>query len=51
MPYQIMPRRAGGITTCYAKADKSKQQQQGWSTTRTLEEMCESSWKLQCKQQ
>ena len=44
--YQISPRRAGDIATCYAKADKAKQQL-GWQAKRTLEAMCLSTWKFQ----
>jgi len=46
VPYQIAPRRVGDIFTCYAKADKAKQKL-GWQATRTLEDMCESTWKFQ----
>jgi UDP-glucose 4-epimerase len=46
LPYAIGPRRAGDIAACYAKADKAKQKL-GWQATRTLEDMCESTWKFQ----
>jgi UDP-glucose 4-epimerase len=46
VPYQIAPRRAGDIATCYAKVDKAKQQL-GWEAMRSLQEMCASSWKFQ----
>jgi UDP-glucose 4-epimerase len=46
VPYQIAPRRAGDIASCYAKADKAKQELR-WQATRTLEDMCKSTWKFQ----
>jgi UDP-glucose 4-epimerase len=49
VPYQVVPRRAGDIATCYAKADKAKQKL-GWQASRTLEDMCASTWKFQSNQ-
>jgi UDP-glucose 4-epimerase len=46
VPYVIAPRREGDIASCYAKADKAKEQL-GWNAKRTLEDMCESTWKFQ----
>ena len=46
IPYTITDRRAGDIATCYAIADKAKADL-GWNATRTLEDMCESTWKFQ----
>jgi UDP-glucose 4-epimerase len=46
VPYVIAPRREGDIASCYAKADKAKEQL-GWQAKRTLEDMCESTWKFQ----
>jgi UDP-glucose 4-epimerase len=46
IPYAIAPRRAGDIASCYAKADKAKELL-GWQAKRTLEDMCESTWKFQ----
>jgi UDP-glucose 4-epimerase len=43
--YKIAPRRAGDIASCYAKADKAKQQL-AWQAARTLEDMCTSTWKF-----
>lgn len=48
VPYQIVPRRAGDIATCYANADKARREL-GWATRRTLEDMCASTWKFQTK--
>lgn len=46
VPYKIVPRRAGDIATCYAKADKAAKQL-GWRANRTLEDMCASTWHFQ----
>jgi UDP-glucose 4-epimerase len=45
VPYAIVPRRAGDITSCYAKVDKAKELL-GWQAKRTLEDMCKSTWKF-----
>ena len=46
IPYQIKPRRAGDIPTCYADAAKAKEEL-GWEAKRGIEEMCRDSWKWQ----
>lgn len=46
LPYEIKPRRAGDIATCYADPTKA-QQELGWSAERGIEEMCADSWKWQ----
>lgn len=46
LPYQIKPRRAGDIATCYSDATKAKEEL-GWVAERGLEEMCEDSWRWQ----
>jgi len=43
---QIVPRRAGDVSACYAKADKAAQVL-GWVASRPLDNMCRSSWKFQ----
>jgi UDP-glucose 4-epimerase len=43
---QIVPRRAGDVSACYAKADKAMQVL-GWVASRPLDDMCRSSWKFQ----
>jgi UDP-glucose 4-epimerase len=48
VPYVLAPRRAGDIAACYAKADKAREQL-GWTATRTLENMCDSTWRFQQK--
>lgn len=44
--YEIKPRRAGDIATCYADAAKAKEEL-GWEAERGIEEMCEDSWRWQ----
>ena len=46
VPYKIVPRRAGDIAKCYANPSFAKEIL-GWEATRTLEEMCEDSWRWQ----
>lgn len=44
--YEIKPRRAGDIPTCYADPEKAKEEL-GWVAERGIEEMCEDSWRWQ----
>ena len=46
LPYEIKPRRAGDIATCYCDATKAKEEL-GWVAERGIEEMCADSWKWQ----
>ncbi|MEG0722351.1 MAG: GDP-mannose 4,6-dehydratase, partial [Lachnospiraceae bacterium] len=46
LPYEIKPRRAGDIATCYADPAKAKKEL-GWEAVRELDEMCEDSWRWQ----
>lgn len=46
IPYEIKPRRAGDIATCYCDATKAKNELH-WVAERGLEEMCEDSWRWQ----
>ncbi|MGL4798322.1 MAG: UDP-glucose 4-epimerase GalE [Cellulosilyticaceae bacterium] len=46
--YQISPRRAGDIDTCYANAEKAKRLL-GWEAKKTLDEMCEDTWRFASK--
>jgi len=48
IPYKVMPRRAGDISTCYASADKAREIL-GWTATRTIDEMCLSMVKFNSK--
>lgn len=43
---QIVPRRAGDVAACYAKADKAAKSL-AWVASRSLNDMCRSSWKFQ----
>ncbi|MDG1108526.1 MAG: UDP-glucose 4-epimerase GalE [Burkholderiaceae bacterium] len=46
IPSQIVPRRAGDVSACYAKADKAAKLL-GWAASRPLDDMCRSTWKFQ----
>jgi len=46
VPYEIKPRRAGDIATCYADATKAKEEL-GWQAKRWIKEMCQDSWRWQ----
>lgn len=46
LPYEIKPRRAGDIATCYADASKAEREL-GWTAQRGIDQMCADSWKWQ----
>ena len=46
IPYEIKPRRAGDIATCYADPTKAKKEL-GWVAEYGIEEVCEDSWRWQ----
>jgi len=46
IPYQIMPRRAGDIATCYCNPTKAEKEL-GWKAQFGLDEMCRDSWHWQ----
>lgn len=46
LPYEIAPRRAGDLAEFYANAAKAKHLL-GWETTKTIDEMCEDTWRWQ----
>ena len=46
LPYEIKPRRAGDIATCYCKADKALAEL-GWQAEKTIADMCADSWRWQ----
>lgn len=48
LPYQIKPRRAGDIATCYCDPGKAKAEL-GWEAEYGIEEMCADSWRWQSK--
>ena len=47
IPYEIAPRRAGDIATCYASTEKASRVL-GWKAEKSLEDMCRDSWNWQC---
>ena len=46
IPYEIKPRRAGDIATCYCDPSKAKREL-GWKAEYGIDEMCADSWKWQ----
>lgn len=46
IPYEIKPRRAGDIATCYSDATKAKEEL-GWVAQYGIEDMCLDSWNWQ----
>jgi UDP-glucose 4-epimerase len=46
VPYHIAPRCAGDIASCYAQAAKAATELK-WKASRTLDDMCVSTWKFQ----
>ena len=46
LPYEIKPRRAGDIATCYSSPEKAKREL-GWEAEYGIEEMCRDSWNWQ----
>ncbi len=46
VPYEIKPRRAGDIATCYADATLAKNEL-SWEAQYGIDEMCEDSWRWQ----
>ena len=46
IPYEIKPRRAGDIATCYCDPTKAKREL-GWKAQYGIKEMCEDSWRWQ----
>ncbi len=46
IPYEIKPRRAGDIDTCYSDPAKANREL-GWKAEHSLEEMCADSWRWQ----
>ena len=46
VPYQIQDRRPGDLPAYFAKANKARELLD-WEATRSLEDMCESTWKWQ----
>jgi len=46
VPYKIVERRVGDIAKCYADPSSAKETL-GWSATKSIDEICEDSWKWQ----
>ncbi|MCC8049769.1 MAG: UDP-glucose 4-epimerase GalE [Clostridiales bacterium] len=46
LPYEIKPRRAGDIATCYADPKKAKEEL-GWEAQYGIDEMCADTWRWQ----
>ena len=46
LPYEIKPRRAGDIATCYADCSKAEREL-GWRAELSLEQACADSWRWQ----
>lgn len=46
VPFEIAPRRAGDIASCYASTDKASKEL-GWKAQKGLKEMCEDAWRWQ----
>lgn len=48
VPYKIVDRRPGDVSTCYANADKALAEL-NWKTEKTIEDMCRDTWNWQSK--
>jgi UDP-glucose 4-epimerase len=48
IPLKVTARRTGDVATCYAKVDKANVNL-SWKATRTLQDMCSSTWASQEK--
>jgi len=46
IPFQIVPRRAGDIDSCYASSEKANKEL-GWSAKETIDDACMDSWRWQ----
>ncbi|MCD8012667.1 MAG: UDP-glucose 4-epimerase GalE [Lachnospiraceae bacterium] len=46
LPYEIKPRRAGDIATCYADPAKAREEL-GWEAQYGIDEMCADTWRWQ----
>jgi UDP-glucose 4-epimerase len=46
VPYKVVDRRAGDAAQCYANPQKAADLL-GWSAKRSLDDMCESTWRFQ----
>ncbi len=46
LPFEVLPRRAGDVATCWADSSLARRTL-GWQATRGLEQMCEDAWRWQ----
>lgn len=46
LPYEILPRRAGDVASCYATSEKAEKEL-GWKAQYGLEKMCADQWNWQ----
>jgi UDP-glucose 4-epimerase len=46
IPYEIKPRRAGDIASCYADSKKAYEEL-GWKAEKDMDDMCADSWRWQ----
>ena len=46
VPYKVVGRRVGDIAACYAEPSQAREKL-GWRATRTLDDMCASTWRFQ----
>lgn len=49
VPYSIVARRSGDVVACYADPKKACERL-NWTATRTLDDMCASTWRFQWSQ-
>jgi UDP-glucose 4-epimerase len=49
IPYKIVARRLGDVGTCYSDPKKASELL-NWRATRTLDDMCASTWRFQQSQ-
>ena len=47
IPYQMQPRRAGDVATCYAATNRAAKYLDGWQAARNLDAMCRDHWRWQ----
>lgn len=48
IPYEIVPRRAGDIASCWADPSRAKKEL-GWKACKTMDDMCKDAWRWQQK--
>lgn len=49
VPYSVVARRSGDVVACYADPKKAREQL-NWTASRTLDDMCTSTWRFQWSQ-